>query len=644
MMHAEKHTGKTSILKNNLDALENWYPELYKRVVELPEEIPDYIVRTGEKSSFLNVLFRGPDKNTFYYDNDDPIGYSPRYIKSLDLNYAPFLVFLGFGLGYHIVTTLNGFSKSHQIRHIVIVEKDIELFKAALRIFDFSQVIMHPDIELIIGYQHQDLFVAFRSYFANNPQVLEYSRNLKFIIMPALHRSENEYYGNAYQIFKNAMIHVFDYIGNDPYDSLIGLYQTISNLHPMIQDPGIITFKNCFQGKPAIVIGAGPSLNKNIHFLKKASHKAILISVDAALRPLLDVGIRPHVVTNIEMTKGQDLFFSNLEGVEDTFFVFSPVVPPETYDAFKGPKILAHRYEEIMQWLDIPKGALEGGPLVGNFAFNIAQYLGCCPIILAGQDLSFKLTGATHVKGNVFGHIDEYKNDTLEVEGNYNETLLTTRSFDEGRKRLELQVQEFDGLVINATEGGAKIRGTLFLGLRNAIDNYCKTDFNPLCDLKRIWAAEKAEQKDTKSELKRIDAIIEESLSELDSATVDCRHSIEMIESVLNQNQLLIDDKPNPKVVQVIRSVSRELNKTRKNIISLPSFVTFEMVIQSYHFDLEIRRNFTREQYSHPDFAELKSFLLMKEWFATVGQLILSTYYAIRREKAILQGKALPFK
>ena len=163
-MHAEKHTGKTSILKNNLDALENWYPELYKRLVELPEEIPDYIVRTGEKSSFLNVLFRGPDKNTLYYDNDDPIGYSHRYIKSLDLNYAPFLVFLGFGLGYHIVTTLNGFSKSHQIRHIVIVEKDIELFKAALRIFDFSQVIMHPDIELIIGYQHQSQWRLLRTY------------------------------------------------------------------------------------------------------------------------------------------------------------------------------------------------------------------------------------------------------------------------------------------------------------------------------------------------------------------------------------------------------------------------------------------------------------------------------------------------
>ncbi len=642
-MYAENHTSETTLFEKNLNALENWHPELYKRLMELPEEIPDYIIRTGDNNSPLNVLLRDQAKSMLYYDNKDPIGYSRRYIESLDLNYAPFLVFLGFGLGYHIVTALNDFSKTCQISHIVIIEKDIEIFKVALRLFDFSQIIMHPDIELIIGHQPQDLFVAFRNYYANNPQVLEYSRNLKFIIMPAVHSSEKEYYGNACQVFKNAMIHVFEYIGNDPYDSLVGLSQTISNLHPIIQDPGIIAFKNCFRGKPAIVIGAGPSLNKNIHFLKKARDSAVLVSVDAALKPLLNAGIKPHIVTNIERTKGQDLFFSDMEELEDTFFVFSPVVPPETYDAFKGPKIIAHRYEEIMQWLDIPKGALTGGPLVGNFAFNVAQYLGCAPIILVGQDLSFKFTGATHVKGNVFGHIDDYKKDKIEVEGNYKETLFTTKSFDEGRKCLEIQVQEFDGLVINATEGGAKIKGTLFLTLGDAIDNYCKENFDPLRDLRGIWTAEKAKQKDTKSELKRIGAIIDESLSELDSATVDCKHGIEMIESVLKQHQLLVNDKPNPEVVQTIRSVSRELNKIREKIISLPSFVTFEMVIQSFHFDLEIRRNFAREQYSHPEFAELKSFCLMKEWFATVGQLILSTYYAIRKEKVILQGRAQSF-
>ena len=219
--------------------------------------------------------------------------YSRRYIDALDLKYAPFLVFLGFGLGYQVVTALNDFSQKCQIRHIIVIEKDIQLFAAALKIFDFSPVISHPDIELFIGCPPQDLFIAFRDYLAQNPHLLEYARNLKFITMPAAHFNESDYYTSTHQTVKKALIHVFEHIGNDPYDSLIGIHQTIANLRPLVQDPGIITFKKRFQGRPALVIGAGPSLNKNIRLLKEARHKALLVAVDAALKPLLEAGITP---------------------------------------------------------------------------------------------------------------------------------------------------------------------------------------------------------------------------------------------------------------------------------------------------------------------------------------------------------------
>lgn len=631
MMYTEKKTNM-NLLEKNLSALDNRYPELSKKIRDTYDQVPENMTMVRANSSFTNLLIHHQDKDLFYYDSEDPLGYSYRYIKSLNLKYSPFLVFLGFGLGYQVISALNDFSEKYQIRHIFIIEKDIQLFKAALELHDFSQVIMHPDITLFVGYESPDFFMAFRHHFANNPEVLEYSRDLKFVILPAMHLSENEYYGDAYQAVKNALIHIFEHIGNDPYDSLIGLSQTLSNIVPVIQDPGIIAFKDTFRGKPGIVIGAGPSLNKNIKLLREAQHKAVLIAVDAALKPLLEAGITPHIVTNIERTKGQDVFFSNMGKLDDTFFVFSPVVPPETYSAFKGPKIIAHRYEEFMNWLGIPKGALSGGPLVGNFAFDIAQYMGCDPVILVGQDLSFKPTGTTHVDGMVCGNTDHnYKKETtVEVEGNYSETLLATRSYDEGRKSIEIQIKNLNGLCINATEGGAKINGALFLDLRNTIDNYCKTVFDPVIKLKTIWSAEKARQTDMESEQKRIGSILDESLSELDSAINDCRKSIRLIDVVTDQNDLLIDNKPNPNVLQIINALNRELNDTRERIVSSPSFVTFEMVIQSYHLDLEMRRNFTYEQYYHSDMARLKSFLLMREWFATVGQLILSTHHAIK--------------
>jgi len=235
------------------------------------------------------------------------------------------------------------------------VEKDPLLFKAALSHGDFSRTFMHPGVELFVGSSTDDLFFAFCNFFTLNPGILEYSRSLKFIIMPAVHLVENSTYGDAYRTIKNAMIHLFQHLGNDPYDALLGVHQTIANLLPLIEDPASSPLK-VFPRKAGIVIGAGPSLNKNIHLLKEAQNKALLVAVDAALKPLLNLGIQPHLVTNIERTAAVNAFFVNLERQDDTFFVFSPVAAPETYRAFPGPKIIAQRYTTLMNWLDIPKG------------------------------------------------------------------------------------------------------------------------------------------------------------------------------------------------------------------------------------------------------------------------------------------------
>ena len=627
-------------LEKNLVALTNRYPELAKQVRDRMDEHPDNIIRTGEDGAFQNILYRTGDRNVLCYDSDDPLGYSRRYVESLDLHYAPFLVFLGFGLGYQVIAALDGLSEELQIQHMVIVEKDIMTFKAALQSNDFSQMIMHPGIELVVGPLAGDLFLEFRNYFANHPRVLEYARSLKFVIMPAVDKCENRYYGEVVQAFKSAMIHIYRHMGNDPYDSLLGVHQTVSNLRPLIEDPGIVAFENCFQKRPGIVIGAGPSLSKNIHLLKEAGSKAVLIAVDAALRPLLNAGIRPHIVTNLERTAPVSALFRNLGEQKETFFVFSPVAAAETYDAFQGPKIIAHRYEPLLSWLGIPKGALTGGPLVGNFAFDIAQYLGCSSIIMVGQDLSFERTGATHVEGNAFGHdVDVYKEGAVEVEGNYGETLQTTIYFEESIKSLEVQAKSFEGVCINATEGGAKLEGTHFINLRAAIDTYCRETFDPLDELARIWSAEKGRQKDLGRELERTGTIIDQSLAEMDSIVIDCQKSIASMDELLGQHDVLSEGRPDPKILRAIRSHTKSLNDTRERFISLRSFASFETIIQGYHFDLEMRRKMTFDQFHHTEFAELESFLLLKEWFVTIGQLILSTRYAIERSKSVSMGK-----
>jgi hypothetical protein len=233
--------------------------------------------------------------------------------------------------------------------------------------------------------------------------------------MPAVRQIEARYYQAAVDTLKSSIMFILQQLGNDPYDSIRGIDYTLRNLPPVMQDPWINAFKDIFKDRPAVLVAAGPSLNQEIHLLKEASHKAVLVCVDAALKPLLDHGIAPHIVTNMERGKGQSGFFKGLKGLDQTYLVYSAVVYPDTHASYDGPTIITHRYPEMVEWLGLDLDVLTASPTVGNYAFNIAEYLGCDPIIMVGQDLSVPATGSTHVEGMVFGNQDQYRKTCLRL-------------------------------------------------------------------------------------------------------------------------------------------------------------------------------------------------------------------------------------
>jgi hypothetical protein len=69
-----------------------------------------------------------------------------------------------------------------------------------------------------------------------------------------------------------------------------------ANRSTIEQNLGVIALKNKFRNLPCIVVGAGPSLDKNVRFLHRAQNKAVIISCDAALKPLMGHGIVPEFV------------------------------------------------------------------------------------------------------------------------------------------------------------------------------------------------------------------------------------------------------------------------------------------------------------------------------------------------------------
>lgn len=231
---------------------------------------------------------------------------------------------------------------------------------------------------------------------------------------------------------------------------------------------------------PAIIVAAGPSLNKNIQELKKAKNKSFIIAVDTALKPLLKQGIVPDMFFIVDAEKPLELFL--MDGVEQIPMVSTMNASPDVLAYHKGKKFFYNRnlifVEKILMHCDTRYGAVDTGGSVATNAFSLLYKVGFETVILVGQDLA--LTGnRTHADGTFEEKMQEIDVSNCKmVEGNYEELVPTRTDFAVFRDWYVETIRKYreydpEFRVINATEGGAKIEGTEIMTLKQAIEQEC---------------------------------------------------------------------------------------------------------------------------------------------------------------------------
>lgn len=230
---------------------------------------------------------------------------------------------------------------------------------------------------------------------------------------------------------------------------------------------------------PAILISAGPSLNKNIIELKKAKNKAFIVAVDTAVKPLLKAGIEPDLMVMVDGEKPKMLF--EIEKAQMIPLVMSITSSAEVANYHKGKKFFFNEGEpyvnEIFKIIGQTFYGLDSGGSVATTVMSLLVKLGYSTIILVGQDLA--LTGnKTHADGTFKEQMETVDTSKcVMVEGYYGDKVPTRGDF-----RLYLEwfndyikgIKEIRPLnVIDATEGGAKIENTDRISLKECIEKYC---------------------------------------------------------------------------------------------------------------------------------------------------------------------------
>lgn len=171
------------------------------------------------------------------------------------------------------------------------------------------------------------------------------------------------------------------------------LLQTLANLPVILRESNAAQLDGLFAGVPAVVVGAGPSLDENVRALAQWQDRAVIIAADTTLRPLLAGGVRPHIVVGVDPAELNARHVAGVNGVDDSWLVGEGSLHPAAFVGFAGRtftfKVSRH---EPWPWLEAHgagRGTLRAWGSVITSAFDLALRLGCSPIAFAGLDLAY---------------------------------------------------------------------------------------------------------------------------------------------------------------------------------------------------------------------------------------------------------------
>lgn len=237
-----------------------------------------------------------------------------------------------------------------------------------------------------------------------------------------------------------------------------------------------------YSGKPALIIGRGPSLDAAMEDIRTLASSMTLIAVGGALHRLHEAGITPDLALFYDAEGMQEqLHGLPASYLENITFLVSPFTMACCFEAPAKAKVLffPKSGEEFAAWLTPALGSpliLEGGGTVSLIALQAAMAIQANPIVLIGQDLAFPnqqvYAGGIPLQTDEQGRMSLPKSNTLftapstltEVEGQNGERLTTQKSFAGFIRHFERIAQanaqqEKPITLINASLGGAQING-----------------------------------------------------------------------------------------------------------------------------------------------------------------------------------------
>jgi hypothetical protein len=291
--------------------------------------------------------------------------------------YGGYLVFLGFGAGYHILP----FLERSDVSGITIIEYDAAVFKSLLMKMDCRKFILDRRVRFLV-----------------DPEPREILRDMLDNYLPAVS-------GNLHLLQLRSRVQLDDEIFNIARKKINEVIQSISEDYSVQSYFGKRWFINSLENlkvaqdstttlrpvRKALITAAGPSLEEQLPLLREQRREGTLIATDTSLPFLLKKDIVPDMVVSIDC---QHITYHHFmsgypEGVPLVLDLASP-----NHLTRQAEKLVfftsGHPFSRYVNsnWRRFPYIDTSGGN-VGHAAVSLAETLGAQSIHLFGADFSF---------------------------------------------------------------------------------------------------------------------------------------------------------------------------------------------------------------------------------------------------------------
>jgi hypothetical protein len=313
----------------------------------------------------------------------------------LHLDGVDILYIYGIGLGYHYMA-LKDWLKEKRERRLIFLEDELAAIHALLSsehaqdLFDDPQVavrfISTPKLlqgyleELVASYSCDRIEVTAIESYQKKKKHRFLQIRLKLLRLSAVHHAILTEALYAHRMLANLLRNIRRWPGS----FLVG------------------GLKGKFRGIPAVICGAGPSLQANLSHLKKIEDSALIIAGGSTIAALSNQGIQPHLGIALD-PNAEEFGRLKIASAYEMPLVYATRLQPDVFNTLNGERgylvsdtggSCERYFEKQMEIEGEPIGPELGSEAlsVTTLAIALTVAMGCHPILLNGIDLAYSGT------------------------------------------------------------------------------------------------------------------------------------------------------------------------------------------------------------------------------------------------------------